>query len=82
MIHLRSIELRQIGNHQNFPYNLPLVRAWETLAFTSPVTFFVGENGSGKSTLLEAVACAVGSVTVGSESVKTDPTLKDLRQHL
>ena len=80
MIHLRSIELRSTNTRQDFPFNLPLVKAWETLEFTSPVTIFVGENGSGKSTLMEAIACAVGSVTVGSESVKTDPTLKDLRQ--
>jgi len=32
----------------------------ESLDFTSPITFFVGENGSGKSTLLEAVAVAAG----------------------
>jgi predicted ATPase len=30
------------------------------LAFTTPVTFLVGENGSGKSTLLEALAWALG----------------------
>lgn len=30
------------------------------LAFTSPITFFVGENGSGKSTLIEAIAIATG----------------------
>ena len=44
------------------------------------MTFFVGENGSGKSTVLEALACAVGSVTVGSESVKTDPSLASVRK--
>lgn len=32
----------------------------DRLAFTSPVTCFVGENGSGKSTLLEAIAVAYG----------------------
>lgn len=32
----------------------------EHIAFTHPVTFFVGENGSGKSTLLEAIAIAYG----------------------
>lgn len=32
----------------------------ETLKFSKPVTFFVGENGSGKSTLLEAIAVAHG----------------------
>ena len=31
-----------------FPWNLPLVRNLETLEFTTPVTFRVGENGSGR----------------------------------
>jgi predicted ATPase len=50
------------------------------VAFASPITFLVGENGSGKSTFLEAIACAAGSVTVGSESVATDPTLAAMRE--
>jgi len=80
MIHLRSIDLRSTSNQNTFPFNLPIVKSWAPLAFHSPVTFFVGENGSGKSTLMEAIACAIGSITVGSESVKTDPTLKEIRQ--
>jgi len=80
MNHLRSIEIHTIGSQQNFPFSLPFVRNWKTLEFPSPVTIFVGENDSGKSTLMETIACAVGSVTVGSQSVKTDPTLKDIRQ--
>jgi predicted ATPase len=81
-IHLRSITLlhRDEEEPTGFPFYLPLVRSLETLEFNSPVTFFVGENGSGKSTLLEAIACAVGSVTVGSESVTTDKTLADVRR--
>ena len=80
MIHLCSIELRSFGNQNGFPFNLPISKKWEILEFNSPVTIFVGENGSGKSTLLEGIACAVGSITIGSESVKTDPTLNELRQ--
>ena len=80
MIHLRSIEIRNSGSKSEFPFNLPVVQHWETLEFTAPVTFFVGENGSGKSTVMEAIAAAIGSITVGSESVKTDPTLKEIRQ--
>ena len=39
---------------------IPALSASDTLTFTKPVTFFVGENGSGKSTLLEAIAIAAG----------------------
>ena len=80
MIHLRSIELRNFGSQNEFPFDIPVIQKWETLQFSNPVTFFVGENGSGKSTVMEAIAYAVGSITVGSESVKTDPTLTEIRQ--
>ncbi len=43
-----------------FPFSVPAIRHLTTLAFTTPVTFFVGENGSGKSTLLEGIAAAFG----------------------
>ena len=36
------------------------LKGLESIAFQSPVTFFVGENGSGKSTLLEAMAVSYG----------------------
>ena len=39
----------------------------------------MGPSGSGKSTLMNTIACAAGSVTVGSESVKTDPSLAHVR---
>jgi predicted ATPase len=71
--------------HTTHPFNLPLVQGLPSIEFAAPVTFFVGENGSGKSTLLEALACAIGSITVGSANVKTDPTLahaRELAKHL
>ena len=82
MLHLRSITVRQWQKQGRleFPFNLLLLQSLEQVEFTSPVTFFVGENGSGKSTLLEAIACAAGSVTVGSESVQTDLSLSDVRK--
>lgn len=82
MIHLRSFSLRrpEALEEKGFPFSLPVVQSLETLVFSAPVTFFVGENGSGKSTLLEALACAAGSITVGSESVKTDPSLAAVRR--
>jgi predicted ATPase len=63
-----------------FPFNLPILHGMEELAFSSPVTFFVGENGTGKSTLLETIACAAELVTVGSESTRTDNSLSAQRE--
>lgn len=40
--------------------DIPALNGLDHIAFTHPVTFFVGENGSGKSTLLEAIAIAYG----------------------
>ncbi|MBE0671235.1 MAG: AAA family ATPase [Anaerolineales bacterium] len=80
MIHLRSIQKKEIHEADIFPFNVPVVRALDKIEFQSPVTFFVGENGSGKSTLMEAIACAIGSVTVGSQSVNTDPSLAKIRK--
>jgi predicted ATPase len=59
-----------------FPWSLPLVRNLETLAFTTPVTFLVGENGSGKSTLLEGIAAGMGAVAAGSRDIERDATLR------
>ena len=43
-----------------YPFNLPVVRRTDSIAFHPRVTFIVGENGSGKSTLIEALAIAWG----------------------
>ena len=40
--------------------HIPALKGLDSIDFSSPVTFFVGENGTGKSTLLEAVAVAYG----------------------
>ncbi len=86
MLGLRSMALMPLEQTpQRFPYTLPFVQSFDRLDFASPVTFLVGENGSGKSTFLEMLACAVGSITVGSESVRTDKTLapvSDFSKHL
>jgi predicted ATPase len=82
MIHLQSIALRPFLETEagEFPFSVPVVRSLQEIKFTAPVTFLVGENGSGKSTILEAIACAVESITVGAESVKTDKTLAPIRK--
>ena len=79
-IHLRSITVnRSRPWPDTFPFNVPIIASLTSIEFSSPVTFLVGENGSGKSTFLEAIACAVGSIAVGSESVETDRTLAAVR---
>ena len=82
MIHLRSISYQkpEQGN-RSFPFSIPVFQEFNGLEFNSPVTFFVGDNGSGKSTLLETIACAIDSVVIGSESLKSDKTLGAV-QHL
>lgn len=87
MIHLRALERRPVSHstslerdQNRYPFNLPLIASLETLTLNAPVTFLVGENGSGKSTILEMIACAVESIAVGSEPVKTDKTLADVRR--
>jgi predicted ATPase len=82
MIHLRSITLREPTpqDAESYPFDLEIVRSLREMQFETPVTFFVGENGSGKSTLLEAIACAAESITVGSESLRTDKTLAPIRR--
>jgi predicted ATPase len=77
---LRSVSISRFGSQPNaYPFNVPIIKSLETVEFSSPVTFFVGENGCGKSTLLEAIASAAGSITVGSESVNTDRSLSAVR---
>ena len=81
MIHLQTVS--RIEKYpelaDRFPFNVPVIQSLRELEFSAPVTFFVGENGSGKSTLLESIACAVGSITVGSTSVGMDETLGSIR---
>src|SRR5688572_17268610 len=81
MIHLKSVSLKARISvpAAGFPFTVPAVQSLSELRFTSPVTFFVGENGSGKSTLLEAIACAAGSIAVGSDNTAADRTLNSVR---
>lgn len=50
-----EIDPRRVDDWNAYPFHLPFVRELN-FAFTSPLTFFVGENGSGKSTIIEAIA--------------------------
>jgi len=61
-MHLKSVRFHpdRYPTREHYPFNLGIFRETEGLAFSSPVTFFVGENGTGKSTLLEAIARRAG----------------------
>jgi predicted ATPase len=82
VIHLTTITVREFNSldKESFPFNLEIIRSIREMEFRAPITFFVGENGSGKSTVLESIACAVESITVGSESVRTDKSLEPIRK--
>jgi len=77
MIHLRGLAITGLGNDA-FPFNVPSLQGLD-LELHRSVTLLVGENGSGKSTLLEALACASGTIGVGSYSLDRDPTLDTVR---
>jgi len=74
------LNLSQKSYPNIFPYTVPFIKTFSEIEFTTPVTFLVGENGSGKSTFLEALACAIGSIAVGSEPITSDKSLAPIRQ--
>lgn len=58
MLHLKEVKLfpEQYPTKNHYPFNIDVLQQTQSLTFSSPVTFFIGENGTGKSTLLEALA--------------------------
>jgi len=59
-MHIRSVELLHdtFPAQDCYPFSLEIFRKTDRIAFSRPVTFFIGENGTGKSTLLAAIARA------------------------
>lgn len=54
-----TIQWNQVEG-RSYLRHIPALKGLDSIDFSSPVTFFVGENGTGKSTLLEAIAVAYG----------------------
>jgi predicted ATPase len=76
MIFLRTIQNKQINKISTiFPFSVPIIKSLLKLEIKADVTILIGENGSGKSTFLEGLACSIGSISVGEQSVGSDPTL-------
>ena len=80
MIYLRSALLDKEELPAGFHFDIPYIRTLESLDFTYPLTFFVGENGCGKFTLLEEIACGMQTPAVGSADVSQYPSLEAQRQ--
>ena len=61
-MHLKRVTLRpdRYPTRDCYPFNLDVFHQTKSIAFSSPVTFFVGENGTGKSTLLKAICRKCG----------------------
>src|SRR5690242_14124934 len=59
---IKTLELvrERIEQPNEYPYNIPAVKALNRLEIHPKVTFFIGENGTGKSTILESLAVASG----------------------
>lgn len=68
-----------VSTTDEFPFNLHIFQNFKSLNLESSVTFLVGENGSGKSTFLEALACKIGSITIGSTGINQDKSLDSVR---
>jgi predicted ATPase len=58
-LYIRGIKLED-SSEDGYPFSIAAVQALESMTFTQPVTFLVGENGTGKSTIIEAIAVAAG----------------------
>lgn len=87
MIYLIAVSKKTITDElkDQYPFSAPIISTFERIELKTPVTLFVGANGSGKSTLLEGIAAAARCITVGSDDIETDETLrvqKNLSRHL
>ncbi len=71
-MHLKNVTLcpERYPTDNHYPFNLNIFQRTKIIAFTAPVTFFLGENGTGKSTLLEAIARRCG-IHIWGESART-----------
>lgn len=56
-----NLNRNKINSFDEYSFNIEIIRDFNELNFTEPVTFFIGENGTGKSTFLEAIAMGLNA---------------------
>lgn len=79
------LEREKIESFDQYPFNIEVVKNFESIDFTAPVTFFVGENGIGKSTFIEAIAVSLGlNAEGGTQNIQfcTNNTVSNLSDYL
>ena len=71
-MHLNKLTLlsEKYPTREYYPFSLKLFNQTKSVAFSSPVTFFVGENGTGKSTLLKAL-CKKCGIHIWQSAINT-----------
>ena len=79
------LDKEKIEDFDIYPFNIEIIKNFDELRLTSPVTFLIGENGIGKSTFIEALAISCGLNPEGGTqnfNFKTNNTHSDLYKYL
>ena len=80
-----KLERDKIDSFDIYPFNIGVIKNFDEIRLTKPVTFLVGENGIGKSTFIEAIAVSIGlNAEGGSQNIKfhTKDTHSNLSDYL
>ena len=80
-----TLERDRIEDFSKYPFNIEVIKSFEELEITKPVTFLIGDNGIGKSTFIEALAISLGLNPEGGTenfSFKTADTHSSLSNYL
>ncbi len=80
-----TLERDRIEDFSKYPFNIEVIKNFEELEITKPVTFLIGDNGIGKSTFIEALAISLGLNPEGGTenfSFKTADTHSALSNYL
>jgi predicted ATPase len=85
--YLQKVILKRdlITSYEEYPFNIPALKGFDSMEFHEDVTFIVGENGAGKSTFIEAIALSLGFGIEGGTrnvQVRTHDNASSLHKYL